>query len=100
MDLSERPLRDFLEVGRGDPTHKNFKFLRFYTAWADLGRSVYGNCRLEADIALTIRGKPTGFVDRTQPSIEVAGAMCFFPSADLAFVCDTCLKKGLPLPSE
>ena len=38
IDLSERPLCDFLEVGKGDPTHENFKFLRFYTAWVGSGR--------------------------------------------------------------
>ena len=35
IDLSKRPLRDFLEVGKGHPTNEYFEFLRFYTAWAD-----------------------------------------------------------------
>jgi hypothetical protein len=29
---SKRSLWDFLRVGKGNPTHENFKFLRFYTA--------------------------------------------------------------------
>ncbi len=32
IGLSERPLCDFLQTGKGNPTHENFKFLRFYTA--------------------------------------------------------------------
>jgi hypothetical protein len=32
VGLSERPLCDFLGVGKGDPTRENLKFLRFYTA--------------------------------------------------------------------
>ena len=38
IDLSERPLRDFLEIGKGHPTHENFEFFRFYTAWVGSGR--------------------------------------------------------------
>jgi TonB family protein len=40
IELSERPQRDFLKVGKGHPTHENFNFLRFYTAWVgtDLSR--------------------------------------------------------------
>ena len=37
IDLSEPPLRDFLDAGKGHPTHENFVFLRFYTASAEIG---------------------------------------------------------------
>ena len=33
--LLKRPQRDFFGVGNGHPTHENFVFLRFHTAWAD-----------------------------------------------------------------
>jgi hypothetical protein len=32
IDLSEPPLRGFLDAGNGHPTHEYFVFLRFYTA--------------------------------------------------------------------
>lgn len=35
---SERPVRDFLEVGREHPKPENFKFVRSYTAWVESGR--------------------------------------------------------------
>jgi len=34
IDLLERPLRDFLGIGNGHPTHENFVLLRFYTVSA------------------------------------------------------------------
>ena len=34
IELLERPLRDFLGIGNGHPTRKNFLFLRFYPASA------------------------------------------------------------------
>ena len=40
IDLLERPLRDFLSIGNGHPTHENFVFLRFYTASAKCGRGL------------------------------------------------------------
>ncbi len=57
IDLSERPLRDFLDAGNGHPTHENLMLLRFYTASADNCRlystaavpSDLGRCRPEAD---------------------------------------------------
>ena len=45
MDLSKRPLRDFLEIDKGRTTNENFGFLRYYTAWAGIkltGKSTNG----------------------------------------------------------
>lgn len=38
FDLSEPPLRDFLDAVNGHPTRENFVFWRFYTASVDLCR--------------------------------------------------------------
>jgi len=39
LDLSERSLRRFLEVGKGKETPENTATARFYTTWADRGIS-------------------------------------------------------------
>jgi hypothetical protein len=47
IDLSERPVRDFLRVGKGNPTRENFETLRFYTAWAKSRPKPLTNIRTE-----------------------------------------------------
>jgi hypothetical protein len=57
-DLSEQPLRDFLKVGKGHPTHENFNFLRFYTAWAVSGRPAIKKQAINHEKQATSAGCP------------------------------------------
>lgn len=71
IGFSKRPPCNFLEIGKGVPTHEFLSDLRFYTASVDRGQLATGRNRPKPDISLG-----TSPIPNLLPQVHFAPTLC------------------------